>query len=180
MMHLCQTLVSSAAASPLPSEPGVFVHAKETEVAAVAGDVEQSDCCLDTSKLWQRSLLLPATTSEGWWRHPVDIRVSEEKHLALPVAGQTLQKHWRFHWCPLQPGLPRQVQHALKVPVKRSRQRWAVETGVTSPVRRCSHAPQRLGRRQKIACRNVHWTAASVAGWRHPGLLYQHRQPPVC
>jgi len=180
MLHLRQT-ASCAAVSQSPSEPEAYLRAGEIEVVAVAGkDVEQSDCCLDTSRLWQTSLLLPVMTSEGWWLHLVDIRVSEEKHLAPPVAAQPLQKHWPLQ-CPLQPGVLPQVQHGLKVPVKRNRQRWAVEMGVASQVHHCRHAPQRrLGCHQNIACRSVCWTAAAVAEWCRPGLSHQRERCLAC
>lgn len=183
MMHLCQTmtLVSGAAASPLPSEPWVSVHVKETEVVALAGkDVEQSDCCLDTSGPWRRSSPPPARTSGGWWPRLVDIQVSEERHLAPPAAGRTPRRRWSSRWRPPRPGAPPRARRAPRAPARRSRRRWAVGTEATSRVRRCSHAPQRLVRRQRTAGRSAHWTAASAAGRPHPGLLYQHRQPPVC
>jgi len=145
-------------------------------------DVEQSDCCLDTSTLWQRSLPLPETTNEGWRLHPVDMQVSEEKHLALPVAGRTLQKHSPLQ-CPQQPGVPLQVQHGLKVPAKRNRRRSVVEMKVAFRLHHCSDAPQRLERRRKIVCRSVHWTAAAVAAeweWRRPGLAHQYKWALVC
>lgn len=158
-------------------------------MAVAAKDVEQSDCYLDTSKLLQRNWPPPARTSEAWWLHPVDIQANEEMHLALPDAGLTLPKLSPFQ-CLMQLGVPRQGQHGLKVPVTKNLQRWAVETGAASRAHRCSHAPQRLEHRRKIACRScrkiacrsVRWTAAVVVAWHRPGPPCQKRytRPLVC